>query len=102
MFNQEHTSVIIHYSGVPSVDELPQSTTKNAQTAQFCEANVLISLIDGVETRARCEYRARHIYITSEKQPKHLCDFHDAFMNVVMTQDSLEGSIACYEMGGAA
>jgi hypothetical protein len=57
------------------------TTEKNVQTLHSCEANVLVSLIDGVETRQRCESPWRHIYLTSEKQPKRLCGFHSAFMD---------------------
>lgn len=53
----------------------------------LCEANVLISLVDGVATRQQCEYRWTHIYITSQRTVKLLCDFHNAFMDFAIAQD---------------
>ncbi len=76
---------------------LPNSTTINAEASEFCEANVLISLIDGVETRRRCQSPWSHIYITTEKRLVLLCDFHGAFMDFAIASDE-----DAYETGGAA
>ncbi len=94
--------VIITRGSFPSDEGLPDSTTKNAPPEEFCEADVLVSLIDGIETRQQCEYHWHHIYITSEKKLKYLCDFHNAFMDFAIAQDEQEESLACCETGGAA
>src|SRR6266581_3667478 len=84
--------VIITRGSFPSDEGLPQqSTTKNGPLEEFCEADVLISLIDGVETRQQCESPWHHIHITSEQHLKYLCDFHNAFMDFAIAQDDTGG-----------
>ena len=78
------------------------STTKNAPLEEICDADVLVSLIDGVEIRKQCESPWHHIHITSEKHLKYLCDFHSAFMDFAIAQDEQEESIACCETGDVA
>jgi len=83
--------VIITRAKEPSDED---STTLNAEAVQFCEANVLVSLIDGVETRQQCESPWLHIHITSETHLKYLCDFHSTFMDFATALDEQEESIA--------
>ena len=83
MSNQEHT------------DSLPQINvvdSRNSTERNTCEANVLISLIDGVETRQRCESPWKEIYTTSQKQQKRLCAFHSAFMDFAIGRGETGGA----------
>lgn len=84
MSNNEHTPILPHMNASDSGN----STERN----DLCEANVLISLIDGVETRMQCEYRWKEIYTTSQKQQKRLCAFHSAFMDFALEQDATGGA----------
>ena len=94
--------VIVTRASFPSDEGPPDSTTLNVPLEEICDASVLVSLIDGIETRQQCEYHWHHIYITSEKKLKYLCDFHNAFMDFAIAQDEQEESLACCETGGAA
>ena len=89
--------VIVTRASFPSDEGPPDSTTLNVPLEEICDASVLVSLIDGVETRKQCESPWHHIHITSEKHLKYLCDFHSAFMDFAIAQDEQDE-----QEGGAA
>ncbi len=59
--------IIITRGSFPSDEGLPDSTTKNAEAVQFCEAR---------EEGVVCPRHASHIYTDHEDIPRNLCDFH--------------------------
>jgi len=59
--------VIITRGSFPSDEGLPNTTTKNVQTAPICEAR---------EEGVVCPRHASHIYTDFEDIPRNLCDFH--------------------------